>query len=59
MTAKPTYGELEQRVKTLEKEADERRRAEQALLESEERFRTLADASPTTIAIVRDERLLS
>ena len=35
----PTYEELQQRVKQLEKEADERRRAEEALPESEEKFR--------------------
>jgi PAS domain S-box-containing protein len=34
-----TYEELEQRVRQLEKEADERRRAEKALRESEEKFR--------------------
>ena len=36
----------------------ERARAEAALLESEEKFRTLADASPTAILVYRDYRFL-
>ncbi|MBW1861359.1 MAG: PAS domain S-box protein [Deltaproteobacteria bacterium] len=39
MVKKPTYEELEQRVKELEKEAFKRKRAEEALKESEERYR--------------------
>ncbi len=39
MTRKPTYEELEQRVKELEKEAVQRKRADEALRASEERFR--------------------
>ncbi len=35
MTQKPSYEELEQRVKELEKESVERKRAEVALRESE------------------------
>lgn len=36
MEKKPTYEEFEQRVKELEKEAVERKRAEEALREKEE-----------------------
>jgi PAS domain S-box-containing protein len=43
MAEKPTYEELEQRVRELEQESVERKRAEKALRESEERFRTVAD----------------
>jgi PAS domain S-box-containing protein len=43
MARKPTYEELEQRIKELSKEAAERKKAEAALRESEERYRTLFD----------------
>jgi PAS domain S-box-containing protein len=43
MGKKPTHKQLEQKVKELEKEAGERREAEEARLRSEERFRTVAD----------------
>ncbi|HEA68912.1 MAG TPA: PAS domain S-box protein, partial [Desulfobacterales bacterium] len=41
MAKKPTYEELEQRIKELEKESDERKRAEEALRKSEEKYRDL------------------
>ncbi|MDQ1335327.1 MAG: hypothetical protein QG552_2277 [Thermodesulfobacteriota bacterium] len=41
MTMKPTYEELEQRVKELENVALERKRVEEALRESEERYHSL------------------
>ena len=43
MTRKPTYEELEQRIKLLEKEAAVRKRVEKELAESEERFRTVTN----------------
>jgi len=51
MAKKPTYEELEQRVKELEKEAVERRRAEEALRESEERLSAIAEKSPIPTAV--------
>lgn len=45
MAKKPTYEELEQRIKELEKEAIKRKQAEEALKESEERYSTLFDRS--------------
>jgi len=44
MAKKPTCKELEQRVKQLEKESLERKRADDALRESEEKYRNLADS---------------
>jgi len=41
MAKKPTYEELEKRVKELEKETFDRKQAEEALRESEEKFRNL------------------
>ncbi len=43
MGNKPTYKQLEQKVKELQKEARKRRGAEKARLRSEERLRTVAD----------------
>ena len=40
MEKKPTYEELEQRVKELEKETVHRKQTEEALRESEEEYRT-------------------
>ena len=42
---KPTYEELEQRVQELEELESERKRVEQMLRESEEKFRSLAESS--------------
>ena len=43
MPRKPTYEELEQRIKALKEEASEFKRAEEALRESEEKYRNLFD----------------
>ena len=43
MERKPTYEELEQRVKELEKESLKHRKAKDALRESEERYKHLVD----------------
>jgi PAS domain S-box-containing protein len=58
MADKPTYEELEQRIKELEKEAFKRKQAEEALRKSEKKLRTLADFSPTALSILRGEHYL-
>jgi PAS domain S-box-containing protein len=45
MANKVTYEELEQRVKEFEKEAEKRKQADEALRESEERFRSLVEVT--------------
>lgn len=52
MSGKPSYQELEQRVKELEAETVERMRAEKALHESEERYRTLIDTAREGVWII-------
>jgi PAS domain S-box-containing protein len=55
MTGKPTYEELEQRVKGLEKEAAQRMQAEKALRESEEKCRTVLEANPDPVVVYDKE----
>jgi PAS domain S-box-containing protein len=49
MAKKPTYEELEQKVKELEREALKCRRAEEALRECQKKFREFADSLPETV----------
>jgi two-component system cell cycle sensor histidine kinase/response regulator CckA len=56
MSEKPTYEELEQRIRALEKAAAEHERIEQALKQSEERYRLLAE-NVTDVIWVMDENL--
>jgi polar amino acid transport system substrate-binding protein len=51
MAKKPTYEELEQRVKELEEEFLECKKIKEALRESEEKYRSLLEASPDPIVI--------
>jgi PAS domain-containing protein len=44
MAKKPTYEKLRQRVKELEKESSKRKRSEEALRESEEKYRTILES---------------
>jgi PAS domain S-box-containing protein len=57
MESKPTYKELEQRVKELEDEAFEHKRAEEALRESEEKFKLISEQSLMAVVIVQDDRI--
>jgi len=54
MAAKPTYEELEQRVKELKKLEAERKEAEEALRESEEKYRRLFEMESDAIFLIRN-----
>ena len=58
MTNKPTYEILEHRVKELEKEAIKRKHAENALIESEERYRMAVEHSNDGVAILKGDNHL-
>ena len=51
MADKPTYEELKQRVKELEKEATKLKRTEEVLMKSEERFRIIFNNAPQGIVL--------
>ena len=55
MAEKLTYEELEQRVNELEKEAVRRKRAEEAVLENEDRLKTILDSIQTGVAVIDAE----
>ncbi len=57
MSEKPTYTELEQRIEELKKEVVNYKQTEKALLESEERFRHLSEASFEAI-VFHDEGVI-
>jgi PAS domain S-box-containing protein len=55
MSQKPTYAELEQRIKELKKEAFKRKRVEEELEESETRYRRLFETAQDGILILDAE----
>ncbi len=56
MSKKPSYKDLEQRIRALERVIDETSKVRDALQESEERFRALADSTPVAIMLFQDNR---
>ena len=56
MNEKPTYEELEHRVKELEQAVSERKLAEKKLKDSEDRFRNIIESSPMGVHMYRLEQ---
>ncbi|MBW1802472.1 MAG: PAS domain S-box protein [Deltaproteobacteria bacterium] len=56
MPEKPTYEELEERVRELEQETLKRKQAEEALVESEQKYKTLTENSLIGVFIQQEER---
>ncbi len=58
MSREPTYDELKQKIKELEKEAFGLKQVEEALRESEKKYSTLVENSLTGIYIDQDEKIV-
>lgn len=58
MNKKPTYRDLEQRIKALEEEAVRSGELQAALKESEEKFHVFADSTPTAVMLYQDDRYI-
>jgi PAS domain-containing protein len=58
MSEKPTYKELEQRVKSLENELKDCQGVEDALKESEESYRSIVEGAPGAIMAIRNGSFL-
>ncbi len=56
VTKKPTYEDLQQRIRALEETVAEARRVQDALYESEEKFQALAGSSPSAVMLYQDDR---
>jgi PAS domain S-box-containing protein len=59
MARKPTYGELEQRIKEFEQEAAKRRSAEEALRESEKRLSQIVQGNPIPTFVIDNNHIMT
>ena len=59
MTGKPTYEQLEQRVRELEKEASKLLKTEKALRESEERHSQIVQGSSIPTFVINDKHMIT
>ena len=53
---KPTYEELAEKVRLLEEEIKKSRKVQDALKESEDKFRTLTDSTPVAVFLYQNDR---
>ena len=59
MRKKPTYTDLEQRIKVLEETVKEAGQLQDKIHESKEKFRALADSTPVAVMLFQDDRWIS
>jgi len=59
MVERPTYEQLEQRVKTLEKELDERKRAESSLRENKERLSQILQENSIPTFVIDNNHMVT
>jgi PAS domain S-box-containing protein len=59
MAKKPTYGELAQKVNDLEKEASQRKIAEETLLESEKELSQVLEESQIPTIVINDKHIVT
>jgi PAS domain S-box-containing protein len=59
MAKKPTYGELAQKIKVLEKKVSQRKIAEETLLESEKELSQLLEGSPIPTIVINDKHIVT
>jgi len=56
MTTKPTYEELEQRLKKLQEEDFKRKQTEEAVQKREQEYRNLFDSIPDPVTIIQENK---
>jgi PAS domain S-box-containing protein len=59
MNAKPTYSDLEQKIRVLEETIEKAKQDKRVIQESREKFRTLVDSTPLAVLLYQDDRWIS